>query len=83
MSAPWYLLAVGIVILIVGYILAAINRPPPTYIDPRMSDEQIARNLDKSEGGSWAGLLVLAGYVLVFISVAWRIILFLVAQFSQ
>jgi hypothetical protein len=74
-AAPWYLLSIGIMTLIAGYFLAVLTQPPrPRAIDATMSDEEIAKSLQSRERGSWAGLVVLAGYLLIGISLVWRIL---------
>jgi len=74
-AAPWYLLSLGIVILLAGFVLSALVKPPRlNAIDSRMSDEEIAENLRTRERGSWANLVVLVGILLVGISLVWRIL---------
>jgi len=55
-AAPWYLLSIGIFVLLVGFFLAAIRRPPggdQRVIDPNMSDDEIVENLqDRGWGRS-------------------------------
>ena len=73
-AAPWYLLSAGIVLAILGHILSRARNPPgSTYIDHRMSDEQIIESLPKSEGDVLSGAMMAIGYLLVLISIVWRI----------
>jgi|GEM_PF-1848049 len=74
-AAPYWLLAGGILVLIVGYLIAAGSGSSSTFIDHRMSDEEIARQLeDQNRGNPIAGLLIMLGYLAIFVSVVWRII---------
>ena len=74
-AAPYWLLAGGILVLIVGYLIAAGSGSSSTIIDHRMSDEEIARQLeDQNRGNPIAGLLIMLGYLAIFVSVVWRII---------
>jgi uncharacterized membrane protein len=74
-AAPWYLLSLGIVILLAGFFLSALARLPRQMpIDPKMSDKEIAENLQTREHGSWANLVVLAGLLLIGISLLWRLL---------
>ena len=75
-ALPWWLLAAGIVLVIIGFFLGSLTAPPTTrqtLIDPRLSDEEIARKLRSTEGSRLAGLLVLVGGVLIVVSLVWRI----------
>ena len=75
-SAPWYLLAAGILILIIGSFAAAL-RPSggqPPAIDRKMRDEDIARRLNAQESVGMPNLIVSFGILLILISVAWRVL---------
>jgi hypothetical protein len=79
-AAPWYLLAVGILVVILGFFVAAPRRPPGSggrWIVPRMTDKQITRNLQGGEGDPLATGIVVLGFVMVLVSVVWRIVLML------
>ena len=80
MSAlPWYLLAFGIFLVIVGFIIAGMGRPPSQgLLHPSMRDEDIARQLQREQRGGIAPLLVLGGCVCILVSIIWRIVLFFV-----
>jgi hypothetical protein len=79
-GAPWYLLAVGIFLVILGYFIARLGgRSSRIYISPKMSDDEIERMMSKAQGSPLAGLLVLLGFLLVFISIVWRLVRFFVA----
>ncbi|WP_166823514.1 hypothetical protein [Thalassoroseus pseudoceratinae] len=80
-SAPWYLLAGGIVLVIIAYFLAGFSgaaekRGP--MIDERMSDKDIAQSLQDSESLSPASIVMLLGFVLIAISVIWRFVRYFV-----
>ena len=69
------LLAGGILVLILGYLIAALSGGSSnTFIEHRMSDEEIARQLEQqNQGNPIAGLMILAGYLAIFVSIAWRL----------
>jgi hypothetical protein len=74
-AAPWYLLAVGILLVIVGYFIGRLGgRRSRVYISPKMSDEQIERLMSQTQGNPLAGLFLSLGYLIVFISIAWRLV---------
>jgi hypothetical protein len=78
---PWYLLAVGIFLVIVGALLAGLGNPRGSgrrAIDPRMRDEEILERLQRGQGISLPGLVVLIGLVCVAVSIVLRIILIFV-----
>jgi hypothetical protein len=78
-AAPWYLLAVGIVLVIVGYFLGAFGRGSgPRFIDPKMSDEEIARQVKEGEALPVGSLVILVGFLAILVSVVWRIVRFFV-----
>ena len=75
-AAPWYLLAAGIALLILGLFISALSKPArPPLIDRRMRDEDIARALQQEEGGGsvFGGLLVILGIVCISVSIVWRL----------
>jgi hypothetical protein len=73
---PWYLLALGIILVVVGTLLAGLGGGSASNraIDPRMKDEDIARLMNRGEGNWLANTLVLLGLVLIAVSVVWRIV---------
>lgn len=76
-SAPWYLLAAGIALFLLGCFIAALTKPAgPPMIDPRMRDKDIARQLQRQEqGGSVFGsLLIVLGVACIGASIVWRLI---------
>ena len=73
-AAPYWLLAAGIGVLILGYFLAAIRGGSDgTYIDERMSDDDIVKAMQKQHGDPLARFIVIAGYFMILASLAWRI----------
>jgi hypothetical protein len=74
-AAPWYLLAAGIVVLLVGSFLGAVRGPSAdkTYIDPRMSDAEVAKRLKRSQGDPVSRFVVLSGLLMIMVSIVWRI----------
>ncbi|MEX1231561.1 MAG: hypothetical protein WEB58_15035 [Planctomycetaceae bacterium] len=75
-AAPYYLLAAGILLIVLGVIFAAVMRPTidKTYIDPRMSDKQIKKQLENADGNPAAAIVILLGFVLCGVSVIWRVV---------
>jgi hypothetical protein len=74
-AAPWYLLAGGIVVLIAGFIIARLGRGPGgIFISPKMSDEEIERLVNEPHGSAVGNLLMLLGFLIIFISVLWRLV---------
>jgi hypothetical protein len=77
-SLPWYLLAVGIGLVVLGFLAANLGGPPnrrQRTIDYRMRDEDIARQLNHSEPGPLPTLLIVAGFACILVSVCWRLVL--------
>jgi hypothetical protein len=79
-AAPWYLLAGGIVFVIIGYFCASFGgrRSGPRFIDPKMSDEEIARQVNEGEPFSVGSLVILLGFSAILVSVVWRMVRFFV-----
>lgn len=77
-AAPWYLLSIGIFVLLVGFFLAAIRKPPgggQRMIDGNMSDDEILENLQDRRGGDpVSALVILAGGLMILVSIIWRIL---------
>ena len=74
---PWYLLAVGIALVVIGFLLAALPRSPDRSrraIDSDMRDEDIVRELRRSPPVSVPGLVILAGFACILVSIGWRIL---------
>lgn len=75
-SLPWYLLAAGIALVILGYLLASLpgssdrgGRP----ISSRMRDDDIARELRRAQRVPFSNLVILAGFACILVSIAWRL----------
>ena len=50
-AAPWYLLAGGIVLVIVGYFIGGLSpRSGRVFITHKMSDEEVERQLNQARG---------------------------------
>jgi hypothetical protein len=75
MAAPYWLLAAGIGVLILGYFLAVLRGgSESTFIDERMSDDEIVKQMNQqNQGDPIAGFFVLAGYGMILVSIIWRI----------
>ncbi len=74
-AAPWYLFSFGIVVVLAGYVLSGLTRQAePDAIDPRMSDDEIAETLQDRERLNWPTLAVVAGYLLISVSLLWRLL---------
>lgn len=73
-SLPWYLLAVGIGLILLGFVLAGLpsdrgGRP----IHAKMRDRDIIRELERDRRMPVSSLIILAGFGCVLVSVVWRI----------
>ena len=79
-GGPWYLLAGGIGVFILGYFIASLSKrgSDQTFISPKMTDKEIARRMEKREGSRPGELVVLLGVAMIFVSVVWRIVRFFV-----
>jgi hypothetical protein len=76
-SLPWYLLAAGIALVIIGLILGAL--PGPTdrgrrTIDPQMRDDDIVQELKRSQRAPVSALVILAGFACILVSISWRLL---------
>ena len=73
-GAPWYLLAVGILVIIFGFFIASLTRGGSRriFITSKISDEEVERLLNKSQGMDVGNLLMLLGLLLIFVSIVWR-----------
>ncbi len=76
-SVPWYLLAGGIGLVILGYFVESLSGPSrskPRVIHEKMRDKDIARALNQQDAMSPGSMIALLGYVLVGISIVWRLV---------
>ena len=74
-AAPWYLLAGGIFVVIVGYFIARVGSGSGhIFISPKMSDEEIERLMNEPQGSLLGNLLILLGFLTIIISLIWRIV---------
>jgi len=73
---PWFLLAGGIVLVVVGALLGGLpgRRERRRRIGPRMRDADIVRELNSAPPLRAADLVVLAGFACVGVSVFWRLL---------
>lgn len=79
LAAPYILFVVGIVLILIAYFWGSITGASnTTWIDPRMSDDEIQQQLNKEEGSPIASLVFLAGLLAIFISIVWRLVRFFV-----
>ena len=75
-ALPWYLLAAGLVLVVVGFLLAGLSgssRSRHRGLDPDMDDDEIARHLRDEQRVSFPGLVIVFGFVCVLVSIAWRL----------
>jgi hypothetical protein len=75
-AAPWYLLAGGIVLVIAGFFIAHLGSRGSgrIFISPKMSDKEIERLMNEPQGCLLGNLLILLGFLVIFISVVWRLV---------
>jgi hypothetical protein len=74
-SAPWYLLAAGIALVVLGALLAALTGQSgrDRGIHSRMRDDDIVRELKRQQRLPVASLVIVAGLLCILVSVGWRI----------
>ena len=73
---PWFLLAAGIGIVILGAFMAGLSRPPGKggpAIHRRLRDDEIARRLNRAERLPAWGVVILIGFACILVSVIWRL----------
>jgi hypothetical protein len=77
----YFLFAFGIFVLIMGYLLAVVMKPPGSGLEikPKMRDRDIMKVLNKQQGIFFPDLVVLFGYLCLFVSVVWRLGLMIIA----
>ena len=78
---PWYLLAAGIAIVILGFVLASLPRSSDRrehVIDADMDDEEIIGKLKRAQRLPFSSMVILAGFACVFVSVVWRLVRYFV-----
>jgi len=81
---PWILTAAGIGVIIIGLVIARLTAGPGSgYIDHRMSDKEIARQLKNAEGNPLGGWIMVFGCVIVLAGLGWRIVRLIVAWASR
>ncbi len=76
-AAPWYLLAGGIGLVILGYFVAGLSGSSgrgPRPITPRMRDQDIINSLNEQDALPPGAILSFLGYLLVFVSILWRLL---------
>jgi amino acid transporter len=81
---PWYLLSGGIVLIIIGYFLDGLKGlgSRRRSIDPKMSNKEIKRILNEEERISFGSWIMLLGFLMVLVSVGWRLVRGFVSFFS-
>jgi hypothetical protein len=72
---PWYLLAAGILIVIVGFLLVSLPGAGkrPRRISKRMRDDEIIRSLKEAERMPFSSYVVVLGLLVILVSVIWRL----------
>lgn len=75
-AAPWYLLSIGILVLLIGFVVAVLKSAGEsrTEIDPRMSDDEIMEKLQGPRGSLAGNLMVFVGILMIIVSLAWRLL---------
>src|SRR5689334_2942767 len=75
---PWFLLAAGILIVIIGCFFADLRKlfgSGRRVIDPAMTDDEIRRILQSGQRLSLPNLVVLFGLLCILVSIVWRMVL--------
>ncbi|PQO31236.1 hypothetical protein C5Y96_12895 [Blastopirellula marina] len=75
-AAPWYLSSIGIMLVVIGALAGAVFSAGSsrTHIDPRMSDEEIAKRLDRQQSIGFPGFMVYAGLLCLVVGIGWRVL---------
>jgi len=79
----WVLFSAGILFVVIGFLLGGVMKPPGSrkpFIDPRMRDDEIVRNLKRGQRVILPNLVVLLGFACILASVIWRLILLVAPQ---
>ena len=79
----WVLFSAGILLILIGYLLAGVMKPPDSrkpFIDPRMRDDEIIRNLKRGQRIFIPNLVVFLGFACILVSVIWRLILLIAPE---
>lgn len=74
LAAPYFLLTAGIVLILIAMFWGSLSGGNSTFIDPRMSDEDIEKELNKQNDNPVPNLLFLIGITAVGISLVWRLL---------
>ncbi|HVK12241.1 MAG TPA: hypothetical protein VM597_26045 [Gemmataceae bacterium] len=78
-GAPWYLLAFGIVLILIGSLMSGWPRSGGGFIHANMRDEDIVKELNDAQRMPIGGFVILAGFLCVLGSVVWRLVRYFVA----
>ncbi|MCI0640488.1 MAG: hypothetical protein L0Y72_03825 [Gemmataceae bacterium] len=74
-AAPWYLLAAGVALVIVGVILLNLSANTGRRgISHKMSDKEIIRRMQGGWGEMIARILIFLGGAIILVSIVWRIV---------
>jgi hypothetical protein len=80
---PWFLLAFGVILVLVGFLLEGLGRatrPRQKQIDSRMRNKEIARLLRESQRITLPQITISVGVVCALISLVWRLAVSVSAQ---
>jgi hypothetical protein len=76
-SLPWYLLAAGIALVVIGFLLAGLTDPSGRGrrpLDADMRDDDIVRELKRAQRVPLPSLVILAGFACILVSICWRLL---------
>ena len=75
-AAPWYLLAAGAGLLVLGAIISNLmNRGSGrVFITAKMSDKEVERILNQNRVNPLGNIIAFVGIVLIVVSIVWRIV---------
>jgi len=74
---PWYLLAVGLAIAVIGALLATLSglsRPQQPLINHKMKDREIIERLKREQRTPFASLVILIGVLCVAASLVRKLL---------
>jgi hypothetical protein len=75
-SAPWYLFAVGIVLILIGSLMSGWpgSGGRGRVIHADMRDDDIIEELNNAQRVPVSGWVLMAGFLCLLVSVCWRLV---------
>jgi hypothetical protein len=76
-AIPWFLLALGIILVIVGFLLAGLSAASPKRprrITEKMRDKEIIQHLRDEQRISMPAVVIGVGMGCILVSFGWRLV---------